>query len=179
MLRHRLLALPERVTLRLRRNLAVDASPYYVVTDECWPWSKSLFPTGYGQICWSEGGRKVTALAHRVVYEALVGPIPDGLDLDHTCHNRDESCRGGATCKHRACVNPEHLEPATNKENARRGRAGIVSGALQRAKTCCPQGHQYDSVNTFTDRRGWRSCRACSRAKVARRYRIKRDGGQF
>lgn len=43
-------------------------------------------------------------MAHRFAYEEVVGPIPEGHQLDHTCHNR-------------ACVNPGHLRPATNKQN--------------------------------------------------------------
>lgn len=68
---------------------------------ECWEWTGVLEPTGYGRM--SVNGRNV--MAHRICYELHVGPIPDGLFLDHLCHNR-------------RCVNPEHLEPVTPLETA-------------------------------------------------------------
>jgi hypothetical protein len=71
----------------------------------CWIWQLSLHArTGYG----AKKTNGVSTLAHRAVYEHHVGPIPDGLELDHLCRVR-------------ACVNPAHLEPVTHKENVRRG----------------------------------------------------------
>jgi hypothetical protein len=78
----------------------------------CWPWTGFVGPNGYPYA----GSR----LAHRVVYEALVGPIPEGLQLDHLCHTLDRTCPGGPTCRHRRCVSPGHLEPVTGQENAER-----------------------------------------------------------
>jgi HNH endonuclease len=71
----------------------------------CWLWQGALHSAGYGFL--SVGGRN--QLAHRVAYRLFVGPIPDGLELDHLCR-----------VKH--CVNPAHLEPVTTAENLRRGR---------------------------------------------------------
>lgn len=80
---------------------------------DCWEWSGSVIKsTGYGQV-WADG---TNHLAHRVVYELLIGPIPEGLQLDHLCRNR-------------RCVNPEHLEPVTGKENIRRGHAARKAAA--------------------------------------------------
>lgn len=110
---------------------------------------------GYGQI--SVGGRR--QLAHRAIYELTVGPIPDGMALDHTCHNRDASCMGGESCLHRRCINVEHLEPVTGAENTRRGKSWAINGT----KTHCPQGHPYDDENTYLYD-GRRYCRACNRA---------------
>jgi hypothetical protein len=92
---------------------------YSVEASGCWRWTGSMSRYGYGR--WVKNGRSQGA--HRAVYEALVGPIPEGLDLDHMCHNADETCPGGHGCQHRACVNPAHLEPATRQLNLSRGRA--------------------------------------------------------
>jgi hypothetical protein len=82
---------------------------------------------GYGQVrtgSVTDGTRRM-ARAHIVVYEALVGPVPDGLDLDHLCHNADRDCPGGDQCPHRACVEVTHLAPRTRSENLRAsGRVG-------------------------------------------------------
>jgi hypothetical protein len=88
------------------------------ITDDCWFWTASLDGKGYGQLNVNRRPRR----AHRLVYELLVGPIPARLQLDHLCHNRDTTCAGGPSCRHRRCVNPAHLEPVTNAQNCRRGR---------------------------------------------------------
>lgn len=95
--------------------------------------------SGYGQT-WD--GQKVL-LAHRVAYELAVGPIPEGLHIDHLCRNR-------------ACVNPKHLEPVTCLENVRRGAA---------VKTHCPHGHEYTPENSYHHPAGGRICRICIRKR--------------
>ncbi|MEU2403361.1 HNH endonuclease signature motif containing protein [Streptomyces rubiginosohelvolus] len=126
----------------------------------CVLFTGQLNNTGYGQI--SVDGTLM--LAHRAMYELTVGPIPAGLFLDHTCHNRDDSCRGGNGCFHRRCVNVDHLEPVTAAENSRRGRAWVFNGT----KTHCPKGHPYDDENTNVYD-GRRYCRACNRDLQRRR----------
>ena len=114
--------------------------------------------------CWELPGRKpnnggyVTVMLdgnktsfHRKMYELLVGPIPEGLDIDHLCRNR-------------ACGNPAHLEAVTRSVNLMRG--------VNRARTQCIHGHEYTDKNTYIFR-GSRLCRKC-RAANARRDRLKR-----
>ena len=85
------------MTERIRRYVFVD-------TTRCWNWQKAKNSAGYG-IIGKDGGSK---LAHREAYIAFVGPIPEGLELDHLCKNK-------------GCVNPDHLEAVTRSENVRRG----------------------------------------------------------
>lgn len=131
--------------------------------DDCWLWMGARNPGGYGLIWWEGGPRK----AHRVAYELLVGPIPGGLQLDHTCHTNDLECTGGVTCEHRACCNPAHLEPVTNRENSLRGTSFAANNAR---KTHCPQGHEYTPQNTYL-LQGRRYCRACNRKDRRRQKR--------
>lgn len=130
-----------------------------VLENDCWQWTGARVPAGYGQK-WN-GERVVTA--HGWSYEHFVGPIPEGMQLDHLCHTGDKACKGGVTCPHRRCVNPAHLEPVTSLENSRRGLAGALNGARQSAITHCPQHHEYTDANTYwrPDGRG-RHCRTCT-----------------
>ena len=118
----------------------------------CWLWPTVNARTGYGSIRVAGRGSRM-ALAHRVSYELHVGPIPEGLHLDHLCRNR-------------GCVNPEHLEPVTCRENILRGVGFAATNAV---KTHCPAGHPLDGANLYVCPRGTRKCRAC-RAEASRRY---------
>lgn len=128
-----------------------------VDSNGCWLWNKAIHPTGYAMV--NRKGR--TQVAHRFVYELLVGPIGDGLDLDHRCHTEDPTCPGGRTCKHRSCVNPDHMEPVEPLVNHRRGRRFEQTGA----RTHCPQGHPYSGWNLI-NYGGRRYCRACIYART-------------
>ena len=112
----------------------------------CWEWAGWHNHKGYGMF-WFEGRDQP---AHRVSYTLSVGEIPAGLDLDHLCRNR-------------GCVNPAHLEPVTRGENLLRGD---TFNARNAAKTECPKGHPYDDKNTYTTRKGGRSCRTCHRERM-------------
>lgn len=74
---------------------------------------------------------------HRLSYEYHVGPIPDGMVIDHTCHNLDDGCPGGDECQHRQCWNPAHLEPVSNRENILRGRSPSAENARLVACSIC------------------------------------------
>jgi hypothetical protein len=91
--------------------------------DDCWPWTGYVASNGYGQFG-GKGKDKGTNLPHRIAYQFMVGPIPDGLVLDHLCHTTDPQCADTNDCPHRRCVNPRHLEPVTYRENIARGRGG-------------------------------------------------------
>lgn len=108
-------------------------------TSTCWLW------TGAKASQWGHGkfmDQGKNWKAHRWAYEAMVGPIPSGMTLDHLCRVP-------------ACVNPDHLEPVTLAENVRRQGA---------AKSHCPQGHPLSGPNLYRDpRSGYRHCRICRR----------------
>lgn len=143
-----LMALPDRI-----------AEKIHVTDDGCWRWTACTDRSGYGGVGWA--GRRW--IAHRLVYTLLFGPIPDGMDLDHLCHNRDSTCPGGPSCRHRACVNPEHCEPATRRRNLRRGRSA------NRDRTHCKHGHRFTRETTyvFTNSSGGQSrqCLVCKRER--------------
>ncbi len=149
--------------------------PKVRITESCWLWCGQRGQGGYGifQAGLLREGTKRRVRAHRWAYEHLVGPVPDGLVLDHTCHNDDPGCDGGPTCVHRTCVNPDHLEPVSSAVNARRGRTGRWRKAQALTITRCPLGHDYDQANTYTDSRGCRTCRTCHR-ESQRRLRARR-----
>lgn len=106
----------------------------------CWVWRGARGRKGYGHF--SSHGAFPSKMAHRVAWLLLVGPIEEGLQLDHLCLNK-------------ACVNPDHLEPVTNQENMRR--------AVE-VRSSCRRGHPYDQVNTFYETSGKRGCRICREA---------------
>ena len=133
--------------------------------DECWPWTLSVDSGGYGRLWF--GGR--THAAHRVAYELTFKPIPEGLEIDHTCHNEDPTCPGGPGCPHRRCCNPWHLEPVTPKQNGDRSRL------TPQARTHCPHGHPYEGSNLMILWNGGRACRTCINAGRRRRRAAKRN----
>jgi hypothetical protein len=128
----------------------------------CWMWTAYFDAGGYARL--QVDGR--CALAHKFSYETFVGPVPEGKELDHTCHKPPSNCKGGKTCIHRRCVNWGHLEPVTRRENVRRG---VVTLA-----THCPEGHPYDEDNTILE--PGRRCRICRNARRRRRRARKLHG---
>ncbi len=84
--------------------------------DECWLWTGTTTKFGYAHFRVNGDWKFV----HRYAYEMLYGPIPSKLTIDHLCHNRDETCKGGPDCLHRRCCNPVHMEPIEQAKNWRR-----------------------------------------------------------
>ncbi len=132
-------------------------------TETCWLWTGTITPAGYGRV--KINGTNVPA--HRYAYELTRGPVPNGMTLDHCCHNEDVACQGGPQCLHRRCVTPSHLEVASSRDNTLRGNTPAAANV---AKTHCPKGHAYDEANTWISRRGDRHCRACHRNKKRSRH---------
>jgi len=125
-------------TTLLNRILSrIDAS------GDCWIWTGWNWD-GYGVI---QINNKQT-MAHRALYERLAGHIPDGFTLDHLCRNK-------------LCVNPDHLEPVTLRENILRGYGPLAQHARQ---THCVHGHEFTAENTQIRRGGYRACKACAKA---------------
>ena len=135
------------------RKFGRPIADYIDASGDCWEWTGYVNPDGYGRV----GIRGRYLLAHRVIWEALVGPIPDGLEIDHLCRNLP-------------CVNPDHLEVVTHAENLRRG----ISGLLNRNKTHCSVGHPYFGENLYKSPDGARRCRTCRRASNQRTRERKR-----
>lgn len=109
---------------------------------DCWEWTRSRNVRGYGVA--SVNGKQRPA--HRVAWEFLVGPIPEGMQLDHLCYNPP-------------CVNPDHLEVVTPRVNSLRSR----TRPGQSRKTHCINGHRFTPDNTYIRKdTASRQCRTCS-----------------
>jgi hypothetical protein len=113
--------------------------------DQCWPSPRKPDKDGYG--------------GHQLFYRTVVGPVPEGLELDHLCRNR-------------ICVNPRHLEPVTHEVNELRGNTWR---AQSRTRTHCPQEHEYTPENTLTTKTG-RACKRCADTRSAAYKRARRRG---
>lgn len=131
-----------------RRPISERLWERVVKSNGCWEWTGPCSDGGYGVI--STGGREGRLLrTHRVAYELLSGPIPDGLHIDHLCKNRK-------------CCNPAHLEPVTQAENNRRAFAN---------HTHCPRGHELPPKTKPGVRRP--QCKECKKEYDAARYKAK------
>lgn len=133
--------------MRSKLTLFERFYPKIEFTETCWLWTGATLGRGYGVL--GRGGAGAgNILAHRASYELFIGPIPDGLTIDHLCRVK-------------LCVRPEHLEAVSNRENNLRAPESIISRHL--AATHCPSGHPYDAANTYVSKIGDRKCRECGR----------------
>jgi len=121
-----------------------------IAEDGCWDWTAGTNGNGYG-VFWLVPNR-TRVYAHRLMHEWMIGPIPEGREIDHLCRNR-------------SCVNPTHLEAVTRKVNQHRG---VSFSGVNARKTHCPQGHPYDEINTYIHQRtGYRQCRTCRANRIS------------
>lgn len=124
----------------------------------CWLWLGSICEDGYGKA----GGKET--LAHRLSYKHFIGPIPDGLEIDHKCRVR-------------CCVNPKHLRLLTHAENA----SLAIQGENHRntRKTCCKRGHLLSGENLILEKGAngsiVRQCRACRNERQRLKARRARE----
>lgn len=124
----------------------------------CWLWIGGIKANGYGVFRPSLSRRSMNA--HRVAYQLFKGPIPTE-SIDHKCRVR-------------CCVNPDHLEAVTQRENVLRG---VSIPALNAAKTSCHKGHAFTPENTWFEKNKGRHCRECHRlTEAARRDRLRAQG---
>lgn len=130
-------------------------------TEDCWNWKAYKF-NGYGKFMVGEKYKKIPRLAHRISYVLYKGRISNNKQIDHLCRNR-------------ACVNPEHLQAVSQRENLMRGNGAC---AMNARKVSCPKGHAYTRENTLLyKRRGnkYRKCRKCRKRRFMRHKDLGRN----
>lgn len=133
--------LPAKIAVKIR----VDAET------GCWLWIGYIDGGGYGEVHWPPGSQKKHR-AHRLVWELLKGPIPNGMVLDHS------------SCGVHACVNPTHLEPVTHAENSRR-----IGGVPNKNGLCRKRKHPWIPANIRIESDGQQRCLRCQEERT-RRY---------
>jgi len=132
----------------------------------CWEWTGVVAKNGYGRFGMPNGEKGLTFQAHIWSYEHFKGPIPEGMELDHECHDSN-ICTLADNCPHRRCVNPEHVVPKTSRENVLRnnGPSGINA-----RKERCIRGHRLYGKN-LAKKGNYRTCQICSATRAIRWFR--------
>jgi hypothetical protein len=136
----------------ISKTLEDYISEKIVTEDGCWNLVANVNHAGYTKV--SIKGKQ--SLLHRLI----MGEVPSGLDVDHVCHNEAAAkgeCKGGTTCKHRRCFNPEHLRLATRSENLASGSKAFWN------QDACPSGHLRTKENMFIDTYNRPVCKPCHR----------------
>ena len=131
----------------IRQRLLSVLDRFVIVDDRsgCWVFTGGKNHHGYGLLGYQRDGKPTSMMLHRATYLEFVGPIPDGLVLDHLCRIR-------------ACCNPGHLEPVTHRENLH--RSPLTASFQQSQMTHCRRGHEFTAENTY--RYGsHRRCKTC------------------
>jgi HNH endonuclease len=150
--------------LSIRERILNNISPE--PNSGCWLWLGTCNRDGYSRLTIGDQTKKSGirhASGHRISYEAFVGPIPTGLDIDHLCRVR-------------CCVNPAHLEPVTTKVNVQRGVdsgfgvriSSLIAAEKRLQNTKCPASHEYDRFYSKGKYR-FRWCSICWRNNYLRR----------
>ena len=144
----------------------------------CWPWTGPPDAYGYGQVKIKQAdGKWRPRRVHRIVYELLVGEIPDGLTIGHDCHDDDLGCPGGKGDSHRLCCNPDHLSPQKRGENAMRGNSPAAVNARKTSCSTCGRPLSGDNL-VLEPRKGrtpGRKCKDC-RNRRQREFRKRNPG---
>lgn len=134
------------------------------MASDCWDWYGSTDKDGYGVKSGTFDGKRTSKRAHRLVYSALRGSVPDDMVIDHLCENRK-------------CVNPEHMEITTNRENVL--RSGVSKAGINARRTHCTNGHEFTTENTYyrpkSDGKIWRTCRECRNIREREKHGVRKD----
>lgn len=140
---------PKPIKERILTRIVVD-------DNGCWVWQGPKNGKGYGHtfIGSRVDGTRRNATIHRLAYEEWIGPIPEGLTIDHLCENT-------------SCCNPAHLDTCTAIENKRRATE---------SKGACRRGHPWSPENTYIRPNGSRGCRVCKRITTRRAEGLTGEG---
>jgi hypothetical protein len=142
------------------------------MSTDCILWQGAVNDDGYP--------RTRRGYVHRLVWIAEHGEIPDGMQVDHSCHNAT-GCHGGSACHHRRCINVAHLQLVTSRVNNLLKLAPV--GWEERILTHCLRNHPREDWNTYFGE-GRRRCLSCRREDARRQSARKKaraleDAGQL